>query len=660
MQQPPSRALCWLPLLLTTLPLLAATPPVERAVAAKWTAVGPNGGAVRTLAAAPAPSRTLYAGTAGGFYVSTDAGATWILQARQIGQQPIDAIAVDPVHPQTLYAGTPREGVWKSTDGGASWNPANHGLPALGVHRLAIDPVRSAVLYASQTNVPSGLFKTTDGGNSWKRATQGLDDDRIEGIAIDPASTSVLYVAERENGLFKSTDAGATWHHPVTPFAGAVRVEARREPAGSGGSTFLFAVATATMTEPEAIFRSADGGATWVDVTPGPTALSTDYPLAFGPGGMLYTNGAKSADLGDHWMATTKVGPGVNALLVDLSAAQTLYAAGNSGVSKSVDGAGSWAGASHGLHATTVALVAVNPQSGGVLAGVSGSGLVRLRQAARSVESDAWRPVLAETPGFLVFDPSRPSTVYAGLNGSGRDGNHRIAKSNNGGETWTQLPLANPCLDLAAVAVDPTDSTVLYAGGMPGDAQGCLHGPALTFKSTDGGATWKTLTLATAVQLLVDPFDPRTVYALSTLPNRVYKSTDHGATWHLASQGLGSGALFELAIDTLAPGRLAASGTDGIYVSHDGARSWQRATQEVKNATVVLFDPARMDRLLAGVPGVGVFLSRNLGEAWSPLNDGHLPALVSGALAVDPTHPGRVYVGTEGAGLFQVDVTPAP
>src|SRR5262249_50975662 len=159
-------------------------------------------------------------------------------------------------------------------------------------------------------------------------------------------------------------------------------------------------------------------------------------------------------------------------------------------------------------HATAIADVAVNPVSGGVFAGIDGSGLVRLRQSAKSEDPGAWRPIYAETPGFVVFDPSRPSTLYAGLNRAGRSGSNRIAKSTRRGSTWPLLSLADDCLDLADVAVAPTDASVLYAGGVMNEDHDCLRTPPLTFKSTDGGATWQRLTLPAAWRLVVDPVDP--------------------------------------------------------------------------------------------------------------------------------------------------------
>ena len=67
----------------------------------------------------------------------------------------IQALAIDPTSPSTLYAGSSRGGVFKSTDGGGSWSAVNSGLthPNLGgrlpvVNALAINPLTPSTVYA--------------------------------------------------------------------------------------------------------------------------------------------------------------------------------------------------------------------------------------------------------------------------------------------------------------------------------------------------------------------------------------------------------------------------------------------------------------------------------------------------------------------------------
>ena len=51
----------------------------------------------------------------------------------------VNALAIDPRNPTTLYAGTYSRGIFRSTDGGASWREFNRGLTDFGIAALAID-----------------------------------------------------------------------------------------------------------------------------------------------------------------------------------------------------------------------------------------------------------------------------------------------------------------------------------------------------------------------------------------------------------------------------------------------------------------------------------------------------------------------------------------
>src|SRR4029077_2609098 len=109
------------------------------------------------LAIDPSTPRTLYAATSitctvcssgggvysFGVYKSTDAGATW--GSTGLTNTFVNALAIDPLAPSTLYAGTGSGGIFKSTDAGATWRGANAGLTSSSgsygsVAALAIDP----------------------------------------------------------------------------------------------------------------------------------------------------------------------------------------------------------------------------------------------------------------------------------------------------------------------------------------------------------------------------------------------------------------------------------------------------------------------------------------------------------------------------------------
>src|SRR5207249_10170841 len=87
---------------------------------------------------------------------------------------PIGALAIDPVTPATLYAGTDSNGVFKSTNGGASWSAVNTGLTVKTVSILAVDPQTPATLYAATQSGRCGVVvEGASGGGGWGAVCSG-------------------------------------------------------------------------------------------------------------------------------------------------------------------------------------------------------------------------------------------------------------------------------------------------------------------------------------------------------------------------------------------------------------------------------------------------------------------------------------------------------
>src|SRR5262249_38845525 len=158
----------------------------------------------------------------------------------------IEALAIDPQNPKTLYAGTPG-GLFKSTDGAATWRLSNYGLPTPNtpgstVTSLAIDPRTPSTIYAGvrgisidgcsgQCNIPvsGGIFKITDSGATWSAIKVGLETESFLGsLTIDPWNPMTVFAETSHaisplcvpgtpcrqpygSGVFKTRDGGASW-----------------------------------------------------------------------------------------------------------------------------------------------------------------------------------------------------------------------------------------------------------------------------------------------------------------------------------------------------------------------------------------------------------------------------------------------------------------
>jgi hypothetical protein len=156
--------------------------------------------------------------------------------------------------------------------------------------------------------------------------------------------------------------------------------------------------------------------------------------------------------------------------------------------------------------------------------------------AARDATFGAWQSlgpgnVGGRTRSFL-FHPADPNTMYAGSVGGG------AWKTVDGGASWTPLTDFLPSIGISAMAMDPKNPDVLYAGTgeyYTGAARGDSIRGAGIFKSTDAGATWTRLSGTTGTsfyyvnKIVVSPNDSKRIWVANW--TGVWVSFDAGVTW---------------------------------------------------------------------------------------------------------------------------------
>ncbi len=155
----------------------------------------------------------LIGAASGGVWKSTDGGTTFRPIFDKETAQSIGALALDPSHPDTYWAGTGEswmrnsvsvgDGVAKTTEGGETW--INLGLPnSEHISQVVVDPGNGDVVYACvpgrlwSDSADRGLYKTTDGGKTWSQIVKGANlSTGCSTIAMDPeepgASSSPAY-----------------------------------------------------------------------------------------------------------------------------------------------------------------------------------------------------------------------------------------------------------------------------------------------------------------------------------------------------------------------------------------------------------------------------------------------------------------------------------
>jgi len=121
----------------------------------------------------------------GGVFTSTDAGNHWSQSSTYLLHPRVLSLAVDPLSPSRVYAGT-GHGVARSTNSGATWNttvqaqPTDFGFaPAIAIGQifaLAISPLRPSTLYAGTSQ---GVYQSTNAGLGWTLASTGRSSSAL-------------------------------------------------------------------------------------------------------------------------------------------------------------------------------------------------------------------------------------------------------------------------------------------------------------------------------------------------------------------------------------------------------------------------------------------------------------------------------------------------
>ncbi|MFN0184270.1 MAG: WD40/YVTN/BNR-like repeat-containing protein [Aquabacterium sp.] len=617
-----------------------------------WTLAGPTnvGGRCTSIVCHPTDPQRIWIGAAGGgVWASRDGGRSWRASWSRTAPLQIGALAIDPVNPDVLYAGTgeanlsldayPGAGIWRSTNGGRSWRAwalsARTGLPRR-IGRLAIDPFDprhvcvGGVGYGrvSADNDFGGLYVTRDGGASWTRETfVAAGNWWCHEVVFDPVTPGQMFITATErgsrSGIYRSEDGGTSWTRLARGLPSAERLGRTSLAIARSNPRVLYAqVADAASGNDNllGLYRSADGGNTWRDVAGSHFAdegqMSYGNAIAVHPtdpdhvicGGVdLHRShdGGATWRTASRWDAQHPYGrdgaPGDplyahadhHALLMPAAQPGLVYDANDGGMDASDDGGRHWANRSRGIAAV------------------------------------------------MYYDLDIAQTDARRFGGGAQDNGTLVTTTGGAGDHW-ELNGG----DGGWMLIDPADADHIVASSQFGEMRRWRNGMGRRitppFRDQDMGGVWM-------VFITMDPADGNTYY---TGNQRLYRTRNDGLSWDALTPVLDGSPISAIEV-AAADRRCIYVGTENgsFFRSTDGGATFSGnlAGSVLPSVTITRIEthPADARRVYVTSANFGnrhVFRSTDGGLTWSDIDGGALPDAPHHALLLRPDAPGELWV----------------
>jgi photosystem II stability/assembly factor-like uncharacterized protein len=660
-----------------------------------------------------------------------DAGVVSGLGARNIGSAAMSGriAALDAVRQPdgkiTLFVGAASGGVWKSSDGGTTFKPVFDKQPVQSIGAIAIDPSHHDTIWVgtgepwtrNSVSIGGGLFKSTDGGETWTRV--GLEkSERIAKILVDPRNGDTVYACvpgklwsdSADRGLYKTSDGGKTWNQVLkganlSTGCASISLDAKEPDVVFAslwdfrrkGWTFRSGGEGPDKASGSGLFRSADGGRHWTEVTPAankgfpvkpygriavavaPSASNVVYAFVESTDSALY----RSDDGGKTWDKRDKSQSMVwrpfyfANLIVDPKNPDRVFKP-NLSLIQSLDGGKSFANVGGGTHGDHHVIWIDPADTQHVFTGDDG-GLWQSYDGGNKW----WKQNNLPVSQFyhVSVDNADPFRVYGGL----QDNSSWVGDSAYpGGVTnsrWENMYGG----DGFWMFEDPADADYLYAeyqGGTIGRVNRRTHEIRSIQPLANYGEklrwNWNT-------PIALSPNEKGALYIGAQF---LFRSRDHGQSWERISPDLttndpakqkqeesggitvdNSAAEMHTTIYSISESPKQAGliwvGTDdgNVQLTRDGGKNWSNVIGNVKGVPehawvswvqAGSFDAgtayAAFDRHTFGDMTPYVYQTRDYGKTWqalvSPANDKGLRGYVH-VVREDPVKPGVLYAGTE-------------
>jgi photosystem II stability/assembly factor-like uncharacterized protein len=258
----------------------------------------------------------------------------------------------------------------------------------------------------------------------------------------------------------------------------------------------------------------------------------------------------------------------------------------------------------------------------------------------------------------IAVDPQSPDTIYAAAGFP--------YKSVDGGATWEVMESLFALAPAGISSIEVNSNGVVFACGS--------NIYQKIFRSSDHGATWtgKTLPVNSAgLDIAIDPNDPGTIYVgLASIlgapaNNVIIKSANLGDSWttfNLISILPVGYSVINLIIDPDNSQTLFAIGAEGfsngkVVATFSGGTTWESRNGNLptgipyNSLTISGQNIFLAGGQLFGGQVMGVYKTTDIGVTWQEIS-GSFPNKVSNSILIDPADPVKMYVATEGDGIY--------
>ena len=672
--------------LLALITLGAASSAQTPAIPVEWRSIGPvnTGGRIDDIAVARVrgePDAIYVATASGGVFKSSNNGVSFApVFDRVNAMMSIGAVAVAPSAPNAVWAGTGEantrqssswgDGIYKSTDGGRTWT--NVGLQdTRSIARIVVDPTNADVVYVAAQghlwgpNAERGVFRTNDGGRTWTKVLFVDENTGANDLVMDPANPRTLYASTYQrqrrtwgfNGggpgsaIYKTADGGATW----TKLTNGLPTGDKGRIALSlfaGDANVVYATVEARAAD-QGIYRTTDGGATWEKTSSLNTRPNYFSQIRIDPSDRqrVYTLGSNrgfyiSADGGK---AFTEVFSNVHgedhALWIDPADGNHMIIGGDGGVSITWDRGKTWDFRRNMPIGQFYEVDVDHSVPFRICGGLQDNGVWCMPSAVRNrngiADRDAWN--IGGGDGFHAhFDPANDNLV--------------LQSSQNGNAAWVNIETlerqaARPGIgDKPVVPPPPPGSGYRWNWDTPiivsrRDPKVWYMGAQYLFKSTDRGSSWQKISGDLTLNA-----DRDTLKMMGAVVGPGALSRHDGQSNY--------GSLTTIGESPLDPKVLYTGSDDGqLQRTRDGGKTWTNLTRNVPGlpdqtyVSAVLPSRFKAGRVYATFDGhfnddykPYVFVSDDYGTTWRSIASG-LPETSVNRIREYPTNASVLVIG---------------